>query len=130
MAMPAAASSAPLRRSARLASLAVAAGMLVAACGGAAAGAAGGAGGGGTNPAYDTVIQQTQAAFGTSMVAGRAEGDTLKITLIDGAGAGMARLFLCANVESFLKTAGLESSKVVIATQSGTQLATEADCRH
>jgi hypothetical protein len=115
-------------------SLAMAAGIFATACGGAAAGAdgggGGGGGGGGSNPAYDTVIQQTQAAFGTSMVAGSAEGDTLKITLIDGAGAGMARLFLCANVEGFLKAAGLDSSKVVIVTQSGTQLATEADCKH
>jgi hypothetical protein len=118
----------PLRGTARLASFALAVSLFAVACGGAAADDPGG-GGGGSDAAYQTVIQQTQAAFGTSMLAGSVEGDTLKITVVDGAGDGMARLFLCSNVEGFLKAAGLEGSKVVIVTQSGTQLATDADCQ-
>jgi hypothetical protein len=40
----------------------------------------------------------------------------------------MAKLFLCSNIRGFLKTAGLQATKVVIVTKSGTQLATDADC--
>jgi hypothetical protein len=104
--------------------------LLLAACGGGAPGASpGDAGGGADNGAYDQVIQQTQAAFGTSMLSATVEaGPTLRITLVDIAGKGMAKLFLCSNIEGFLKTAGLASTKVVIVLKSGTQLATDADC--
>lgn len=100
---------------------------IVAGCGGSASGSEGG--GGGTGSAgYDQVIGQTQQAFGSSMTAGSVEGDTLKITLIDGAGKGMARLFLCGNIKGFLTDAGLGASKVVVVQQSGAQLATLDDC--
>ena len=104
--------------------------LLLAACGGGAPGASAGDGGGGAdNGAYDQVIQQTQAAFGNAMLSATVEaGPTLKVTLVDIAGKGMAKLFLCSNIKGFLKTAGLASTKVVIVLKSGTQLATDADC--
>ncbi len=102
--------------------------VLLAACGGTAAGA-GGAGGGG-NGNYDTVIAQSQVAFGNSMVAGTVEnGDTLRITLTEATGSNMAKLFLCSNVKDALKAAGLGGSKVIIVDTAGTQLATQADCK-
>jgi hypothetical protein len=100
---------------------------IVAGCGGSASGSEGGGGGAGS-ASYDKVIAETQQAFGNTMTAGSVEGDTLKITLSDGAGAGMAKLFLCGNIRTFLKDAGLGSSKVVIVEQSGAQLATLDDC--
>ena len=117
-----------LRRAAWLGWLAALAIVLVG-CGDSSA-AGGGGGGGGGNGAYDTVIPLIQKDFGNSMVGATVEGDTLKITLIDGAGVAMAKLFMCANVEPRLKDAGLQDSKVLIVEQSGTQLATEAVCRH
>ena len=113
------------RRSAVLALL-TAATIIITACGGTADG--GGGGGGGGNGAYDAVIPLIQRDFGTSMVGATVEGDTLKITLVNGAGVAMAKLFMCANVKPRLKEAGIENSKVVIVEQSGTQLATEAIC--
>lgn len=88
----------------------------------------GGNGAGGGNSAFNAVIPLIQSDFGTSMVSASAEGDTLTITLVSGASAGMAKLFMCANILPRLKAAGLENSKVVIVEQSGTQLATEAVC--
>jgi hypothetical protein len=88
----------------------------------------GGNGGGGGSGAFNAVIPLIQNDFGTSMVSASAEGDTLTITLVNGASAAMAKLFMCANILPRLKTAGLENSKVVIVEQSGTQLATEAVC--
>ena len=115
------------RRAARLGWLAALVIVLVG-CGDSSA--AGGGGGGGGNGAYDAVIPLIQKDFGNSMVGATVEGDTLKITLIDGAGAAMAKLFMCANVEPRLKDAGLQDSKVLIVEQSGAQLATEAVCKH
>lgn len=120
-------------RALRVVAVAAVIALLLAACGGGAAGASGGDGGGGgggaDNGAYDQVIQQTQAAFGNSMLSATVEaGPTLRITLVDIAGKGMAKLFLCSNIKGFLKTAGLASTKVVIVLKSGTQLATDADC--
>lgn len=117
---------APRRRQATLLPLGLIA-AIVAGCGGSASGSGGG--GGGTGSAgYDQVIGETQQAFGNAMTAGSVVGDTLKITLIDGAGPGMAKLFLCGNIRTFLKDAGLGASKVVIVEQSGAQLATLNDC--
>ena len=104
---------------------------LLVACGGAADGAngGGGGGGGGANGAYQQVIDQTQAAIGNAMISATVEdGPTLKITMDDIASKGMARLFLCSNIKGFLKTAGLENTKVVMVQKSGAQLATDADC--
>lgn len=121
----------PRRRSPHLLAWGLATAMLVAACGGGATadGGGGGGGGGGDNGAYDPVIAQTQAAFGTSMVSGTVENGTLKITLVNGAGAAMAKLFMCANIKPYLKAANLADTKVVIVEQSGAQLATEAVCK-
>lgn len=99
--------------------------IILAGCGG----TTDGGGGGGGNGAYDAVIPLIQRDFGSSMVGATVEGDTLKITLVNGAGVAMAKLFMCANVRPRLKDAGLENSKVVIVEQSGTQLATEAVCK-
>ncbi len=122
------------RRSPTLLALTLAMGLLAAACGGSAAadgsgGGGGGGGGGVDNGAYDSVIAQTQAAFGTSMVSGTVENGVLKITLVNGAGAGMAGLFMCSNIKPYLKAANLADTKVVIVDQSGAQLATEAVCK-
>jgi hypothetical protein len=99
--------------------------IILAGCGG----TTDGGGGGGGNGAYDAVIPLIQRDFGSSMVGATVEGDTLKITLVNGAGVAMAKLFMCANVRPRLKDAGLENTKVVIVEQSGTQLATEAVCK-
>ena len=132
MALPAQPGAAPRGHAPRLSALglAVSITMLAAACGGAAAGDGGGVGGGGGNGSDDTVISQVSADFGTSMVSATMDGDTLKIVLVDGAGEGMAKLFMCANVEPHLKAAGLAGTKVVISEKSGKQLATEAVCGH
>lgn len=119
------------RRTVGAAALGLVLALLLGACGGGTVdGAGGGGGGGGANSApYDQVIQQTQAALGNAMLSAAVEdGPTLKVTLDDIAGKGMAKLFLCSNIHGFLKTAGLQSTKVVIVTKSGTQLATDADC--
>ena len=114
------------RRAARLSVLAAA--VIVAGCGGTAAGGSDGAGGGGGNGAFDAVIPQIQSDFGTSMVASSVDGDTLTITLVNGAGADMAALFMCSRIKPRLKAAGLADRKVMIVDQAGTQLATEAVC--
>ena len=63
------------------------------------------------------------------MVSAVDDNGTLKITLVNGAGSGMAKLFMCSNVKPRLKAAGLDNVKVVIVEESGLQLATEADCK-
>lgn len=131
MARPVLIGSPHVGRAGRLTLLIACAAILVGACGGT-AGAAddSGAGGGAANPAYDAVIAKIGSDFGTSMIAAEAQGDTLKITIVNGAGTGMAGLFMCAYVEPDLKAAGLDTTtKVVIVDQTGTQLATEAVCK-
>ncbi len=120
------------RRSTALLALSLAMGLVAAACGGSAAAegsGVGGVGGGGDNGVYDPVIAQIQAAFGTSMRSGTVENGVLKITLVNGAGAGMAGLFMCSNIKPYLKAANLADTKVVIVDESGAQLATEAVCK-
>ena len=112
------------RRAAWLSVLAAA--VIAAGCGGTADG--GGNGAGDDNGAFDTVIPLIQKDFGTSMVASSVDGDTLTITLVNGAGADMAALFMCSRIKPRLKAAGLADRKVVIVDQAGTQLATEAVC--
>ncbi len=120
----------PRRRSTVLLALSLATGLLFAGCGGStAADGGGGGGGGGDNGVYDPVIAQIQSSFGTSMVSGTVENGVLKITLVNGAGAAMAKLFMCSNIKPFLKAANLADTKVIIVEQSGTQLATEAVCK-
>lgn len=102
--------------------------VIVAGCGGTAAGGGDGGGGGPGDGAFDAVIPKIQSDFGTSMVGSSVDGNTLTITLVSGASAGMARLFMCANIEPHLKAAGLADSKVIIVDQTGAQLATEAVC--
>ena len=127
MAPTAASRSAVPRRAGRLAILAVGAGLLATACGGPSADAGGPGGGGGG--AYEAVIPLIKSDFGTSMVSAVDDNGTLKITLVNGAGSGMGKLFMCANVKPRLKAAGLDNAKVVIVEESGLQLATEADCK-
>lgn len=98
--------------------------LAVAACGGSAAG--GGDGGGGPN--WEAIIAETQAAFGTSMVSGVVEGETLKITLVKGFGPGGAKLFMCANVKQILTKYGATGVNVVMVDTDGTELSTMADC--
>ena len=116
-------------RAARLAVIVLIAGTLLAACGGSSAD--GGAGGGGAagGGSFEAVIPLIAKDFGTAMVSAADDNGTLKITLVDGAGSGMAKLFMCANVRPRLKEAGLDGAKVVIVEQSGKQLSTEADCK-
>jgi hypothetical protein len=101
--------------------------LLVAACGGS---AAGGGGDGGGGPNWEAIIAETQAAFGTSMVSGTVEGDTLKITLVKGFGPGGAKLFMCANVKQILAKYEATGVSVVMVDTDGTQLATMADCQN
>lgn len=98
--------------------------FLAAACGGQASG-----GGGGGGPNWDAIISETQAAFGTSMVKGSVEGDTLTITLVKGFGPGGAKLFMCANVKQILEKYGATGVNVVMVDTDGKQLATMADCQ-
>ena len=130
MARPVPIGSPHLGRAGRL-MIVIACAIVLAACGeSAGAGAAGDGGGGAANPAYDTVIAKIGADFGTAMLSAEAQGDTLKITMINGAGSGMAELFMCAYVEPDLQAAGLDTTtKVVIVDQTGAQLATEAVCK-
>jgi hypothetical protein len=132
MSSPLAPGRVPRRRSTALLALSLATGLLAAACGGSATAdgaGGGGGGGGGDNGAYDPVIAQIQSSFGTSMVSGTVENGVLRITLVNGAGVAMAKLFMCSNIKPFLKAANLADTKVVIVEQSGTQLATEAVCK-
>jgi hypothetical protein len=132
MPLPASDGSARRRGSERLLSLGLAASLLLVACAGGGAdnpGGGGGGGGGGGNGAYDPVIAQIQSSFGNSMVSGTVDAGTLKIVLITGAGEGMAKLFMCANVKPYLKAANLADTKVIISDQSGVVLATEAVCK-
>ncbi len=99
--------------------------VVLAACGGNAAGSGGGGGG----PNWDAIIAETQEAFGTSMVSGTVEGDTLKITLVKGFGPGGAKLFMCANVKQILAKYGATGVNVVMVDTDGTQLSTMADCQ-
>lgn len=63
------------------------------------------------------------------MMTGSVEnGDTLKITLQNGAGTGMAKLFLCGHFVGFLRDAGLGGSKVLIVEESGKTVAIDKDC--
>lgn len=110
----------------RLATVVLIAVSVVAACGGTSADGGGGGGGGGS---FDAVVPLIAKDFGTSMISAADDNGTLKITLVDGAGQGMAKLFMCANVRPRLKEAGMPDAKVVIVEQSGTQLSTEADCK-
>ena len=126
MASTAASRSAVRRRAGRLAILVVGAGLLATACGGPSADAGGPGGGGGG--AYEAVIPLIKSDFGTSMVSAVDDNGTLKITLVNGAGSGMGKLFMCANVNPS-EAAGLDNVKVVIVEESGLQLATEADCK-
>lgn len=98
--------------------------FVVAACGGSAAGGGDGAGG----PNWEAIIAETQAAFGTSMVSGTVEGDTLTITLVKGFGPGGAKLFMCANVKQILAKHGATGAKVVMVDTEGRELSTMADC--
>jgi hypothetical protein len=99
---------------------------VVAACGS----AAGGGGGGGDGSA-DTakIVAVAQQAFGTSMVSGDVDGNAVTLTLIDGFGAGGAKLFMCDHVKRAVAQydpAGTLS--IVMVNQSGDQLAALADC--
>ena len=113
-------------RAGRLAALCLVVLIAVAACGGTAAG--GGGGGGGATGA-DTVISETQAAIGTSMIGGTVDGTTITITLIDGFGEGGAKLFMCSQVtKSLAANDPTGTLTVVMVEKSGTQLASSADC--
>lgn len=98
--------------------------LAIAGCGGNAAG-----GGGGGGPDWQAIIAETQAAFGTSMVSGSVEGETLKITLVKGFGPGGAKLFMCGNVKEILAKHGATGVEVVMVDTEGRQLATMADCQ-
>lgn len=112
------------RRAARWGTVVVGIALVVAGCGGSAAGGGDGAGG----PNWEAIIAETQAAFGTSMVSGAVEGDTLTITLVKGFGPGGAKLFMCANVKQILAKYGATGVNVVMVDTEGTQLSTMADC--
>ena len=94
-----------------------------------ASGCGGGSTAGGGSGGYEQVLDRTRVTFGTTMIAGTVEnGDTLKITLQNGAGTGMAKLFLCGQIVGFLRDAGLAGSRVLIIEESGKTIATDKDC--
>jgi hypothetical protein len=104
--------------------------VAVASCGGSAPGGGGGGGGGGSVD-WDSVISQIQATFGTTMTAGSydAANQTVDITLAEGSGSGMAKLFLCSNVRNILKAAGAPADQKVIIRDDKGVLSTQADCK-
>lgn len=114
-----------LRRG-RLATLSLAVVIVVGACG---SSSAGGSGGGVAEGDADKIIADAQFAIGTSMVGGEVAGDTITITLVDGFGAGGAKLFMCSNLKkSREKHDPSGSLTIVMVTQSGTQLVSSTDC--
>jgi hypothetical protein len=102
--------------------------LLVAACGGS---APDGGGGGGGGVDWDSVMSQIQATFGTTMTAGSydAGNQTVDITLAEGSGSGMAKLFLCSNVKNILKAAGAPADQKVVIRDDKGVLSTQADCK-
>jgi hypothetical protein len=105
--------------------------LLVAACGGSAPGGGGGGGGGAGGVDWDSVMSQIQATFGTTMTAGSydAGNQTVDITLAEGSGSGMAKLFLCSNVKNILKAAGAPADQKVVIRDDKGVLSTQADCK-
>jgi hypothetical protein len=101
--------------------------VTAAACGGSAP--AGGGGNGGID--WTAVVAQIQATFGTTMTAGSydAATQTVDITLAEGSGAGMAKLFLCSNIRKILKDAGAPADQKVTIRDSKGVLSTQADCK-
>jgi hypothetical protein len=111
-------------RHGRLAVLCLAFVLAIGACGS----ASGGAGGGG---GADTgkIIAVAQNAFGTSMISADVEDGTMTITLVDGFGAGGARLFMCDHVKRAKEQNDPSGAlTIVMVDQAGNQLASSADC--
>ena len=104
---------------------AIAATMMLAGCGGTSGAAAGGGG------QWGDVIAKIQDTFGTTMVAGKYDDatQTVDITLADGSGAAMAKLFLCSNVKKIVAASGAPADQKIVIRDSKGVLATQADCR-
>lgn len=123
--------SAPLAgrlRSGRLIMLSLVAVLAVGACGSSAAGGAG-SGGGGQGDA-DKIIAETQLIFGTTMVSGEVQGDTIVITLRNGTSTAMANLFMCSRLDTVrVKSDPGGTLKMTAVDESGAELASSAGCK-
>jgi hypothetical protein len=63
------------------------------------------------------------------MVSGGVDGSTLTITLVDGYGAGGAKLFMCAHVKKAKDQYDPSGAlTILMVNQSGVQLASSTDC--
>jgi ABC-type glycerol-3-phosphate transport system substrate-binding protein len=119
---------APLAGVLRLGRLSLAAFVMavaVAACGGSSDG--GGGGGGGTGDTGQ-VVAVAQNALGTSFVDSSVEGNTITITLTNGASTGMARLFMCAQVKNAVEQHAADYT-VEMVDQDGNTLYSLSQCK-
>jgi hypothetical protein len=121
--------SAPLAgrlRSGRLVMLSLAAVIAVGACGSSAAGGTGGGGGGDA----DKIIASSQLLFGTTMIGGEVQGDTIVLTLRNGTSKAMAGLFLCSKLTTVSAENDPSGTFTLVAVdESGQQLSSSADCK-
>ena len=98
--------------------------VLVAACGGGSGG-----GGGGGDADYGKIIAEIQLVFGTPMIGGAAEGDTITVTVDSLVSPLSAQLFMCSNIVSILEKYEATSATVIVANQAGEELSRSTDCR-
>jgi hypothetical protein len=123
--------SAPLAgrlRSGRLVMLSLAAVIAIGACGSSAAGGTGGGGGGASDT--DTIIASSQFIFGTTMIGGEVQGDTIVLTLRNGTSKAMAGLFLCSKLTTVSAQNDPSGTFTLVAVdESGQQLSSSADCK-
>jgi hypothetical protein len=100
--------------------------LALAGCGGASGGDGGGGGG-----QWGDVIAKIQDTFGTTMTAGKYDESTqtLDITLVDGSGKAMAKLFMCSNIKDIVAASGAPADQKIVIRDSKGVLATQADCK-
>jgi hypothetical protein len=88
-------------------------------------GSSGTAGGGSgelaENVDWNSVVDRIQASFGTSMISGGAQGDTLQIKVVDGFGTSGVELF-CPQIRKILTSAGAPATTKVEIHDSKTLL--------
>jgi ABC-type glycerol-3-phosphate transport system substrate-binding protein len=114
-----------VRRLGRFSMAALVVALVVAACGG---GGGDGGGGGGSTGDTGKVIAVAQTAIGTSYIDSSVEGDTITITLTNGASTGMARLFMCAQIKGAVDQYASDY-QVVMVDQDGNTLYSLSQCK-